>query len=579
MPLTVFLTPDQYIPFFAGTYFPPEAKDGMPAFPDILSRISDYYQNQGEQVKAQGMQIKEFFNSFDQREAVPISKLDNVPINKAISLLEADYDNKNGGFGGAPKFSFASSLDLFLKQWAKTAYDDEPKRNFLYMVSHSLQKMARGGLYDQVGGGFYHYSMDQAWEIPHFEKTLYDNAQLIPLYAQLFQVSGDTYYHDIAIDSVKWLIDDLQSDDSAFYSTIDADSENEEGKFYIWSKTELESLLELDEMYLLQEHFNLNNDENFKNSYHLHQILDIPALAEHLQKSQEKIRQELHVIKHKLLAKRNQRTHPKRDEKLLTAWNALLVKGLSIASRSLNENNIQNTAKNLLLTIKKDWDKSSQLNVQLGEHQNPKLGFLDDYAFTLEAILEQLQNQWDTELLHWAVELADILVDNFASKNGGFYFTSNKDLELLLYRPLTFTDDALPSGNASAARSLLRLGYLIDDRNYLKIAEKTLQSSYFEMDKSPQAHASLLSVLDEYLEPGVQVFIRGESDEIQIWKKTLEKIYSPKLQIFAIENTETNLPDAINSKMIAEITTAYICQGDNRSEPINDFQKLMDYLN
>ena len=578
-PLTAFLTPDQYIPFFVGTYFPPEARDGMPSFPEIITRISDYYQNEGEQIKAQGLQIKEFFNSFDQREAVPISKLDNIPINKAISLLEADYDQVNGGFGGAPKFSFASTLDLFLKQWAKTAYDDEPNRNLLYMVSHSLQQMAKGGLYDQVGGGFYHYSIDAAWNIPHFEKTLYDNAQLIPLYAQLFQISGDSYFKDIAIDSVKWLIDDMQSEASAFYATVDADSEDGEGKFYVWSREELESILSIDEFYLMQELFNLNSTENFNGSYHLKQISDVLALAESLQKPQEKIKQELRIVKLKLLAHRNLRKRPTRDDKLLTAWNALLVKGLSITARSLDEKNIQKTAKNLLLNIWQDWKNHTALHVQIGENKQAKLGFIDDYAFTLEAILEQLQNEWDTDLLDWAIEIADVLVNNFASDNGGFYFTSNKDPESLLYRPLTFTDDALPSGNASAAKSLLCLGYLIDNNEYLKIAEKTLQTSYFEMDKSPQAHASLLSVLDEYLEPAVQVIIRGESDEIEIWKENLQKIYSPKLQIFAINNNETNLPAAINSKMIAEITTAYVCQGLNCSEAINDFNKLLNILN
>jgi len=271
-PLTAFLTPEQHIPFFVGTYFPPQARDGMPGFSETLNRISDYYQNQGEQIKAQGQQIKEFFNSFDQRELVPTTKLDNVPIVKAMTLLEADYDQLHGGFGGAPKFSFASSLDLFLKQWAKTAHDEQPKRKLLYMVSHSLQQMARGGLYDQVGGGFYHYSIDKAWQIPHFEKTLYDNAQLIPLYAQLFQISGDTYYKDVAIDSVKWLIDDLQSNDSTYYSTLDASSKDGEGLFYLWSKQELESILDRDEMYLVQEHFNLSSTENFKNAYHLHQV-------------------------------------------------------------------------------------------------------------------------------------------------------------------------------------------------------------------------------------------------------------------------------------------------------------------
>jgi len=378
---------------------------------------------------------------------------------------------------------------------------------------------------------------------------------------------------------VKWLIDNLQSEESAFYSTLDADSSNEEGKYYTWTREELENILSLDELYLLQKYFNINEKENFKNAYHLHQIADIPALAESLQKPQDNIKHDLHIIKHKLLEQRDKRVAPSRDEKILTAWNALLIKGLSISSRCLNEDNIQNTSLNLLLNIKANWDLHKQLNVQLDHSQTSKHGFLDDYAFTLEAILEQLQNQWNTEFLHWAIELADILISDFYSENGGFYFTSKHDSEYLLYRPLTFTDEALPSGNASAIKSLLRLGNMVNNDTYLTIAEKTLQSSYFEMDKSPQAHASLLNVLDEYLEPAVQVYIRGEKDEITVWKEHLQKIYSPKLQIFAINNNETNLPAAINSKMIAEITSAYICQGSNTSEAINDFNKLLDILN
>lgn len=575
-PLTVFLTPDHHIPFFAGTYFPPKPKHGMPAFPDLLNRIAEYYKNEGKSILAQGEQIKGFFDSFDQRE---VSKnLTTLPIKKAITLLQADYDQQFGGFGGAPKFPFPSTLDLFLQQWAKTAYDDEPDRQLLYMVSHSLQQMARGGLYDQLRGGFYRYSVDQAWMIPHFEKMLYDNAQLLPLYAQLYQISGDEFYKDIVEASIEWLGQEMQSSTAAFYSTLDADSEGVEGKFYVWSRAELEDLLDPEEIQLAEAYFNISSAPNFEGEYHLHLIADIAALAEQLNTPRADIKLQLESIKKKLLAARDQRIRPGLDTKLLTAWNALLAKGLSASSRAIGSVTGQAKARELLLELRSVHKKNGTLLVQLGEHSHPKRAFLDDYAFTLDAILEQLQVAWDSTLLDWAIVIADTLMSEYKAELGGFYYTSNKDSENLLYRPLTFTDDALPSGNAVAIKSLQRLGYLLGNSDYLQFVEKTLQSCFLEMDKSPQAHASMLSALDEFLEPGKQIIIRGDQKTIEVWKKNLQTLYAPTLQVYAIANTEQNLPASLSSKIIREITVAYVCEGSVCSEPVYEFDKLLHII-
>ncbi|NNC97124.1 MAG: thioredoxin domain-containing protein [Gammaproteobacteria bacterium] len=577
-PLTVFLTPDQHIPFFAGTYFPPEPRHGMPGFPELIQRIAQYFQNEGESIQTQGEQIKNFFNSFDQRELTPSNKLDKTPIIKALTVLRGQFDQQFGGFGGAPKFPFPSSLEFLLQQWALTAYDEEPDRQLLFMVSQTLQHMARGGLYDQIRGGFYRYSVDQAWMIPHFEKMLYDNAQLIPLYAQLFQISGEPFYREIVSNSIEWLVADMQHPNRAFYATLDADSEGVEGKFYVWSREELESVLDFDDLHLLEQHYNIAGSANFEGHYHLHQIADVAALAENTNTPREQIQNRINLSKQQLLEVRNRRVRPQRDNKLLTAWNALLARGLSISGRILESENIKHQAFALLHSIKSELDQHGNLRVQMGEHSHPKHAFIDEYAFTLDAILEALQNNWDTDLLLWACDLADVIIKEYQAENGGFYYTAHSDEETLLYRPLTFSDDALPSGNAVAIKCLLRLGYLLGNPDYLQAAEKALNCSYLEMDKSPQAHASLLTVLDEYLEPGKQFIIRGESADIDNWKNSLQKLYSPKTLVFAIPNHAENLPDALSSKVFREISVAYVCEGTMCSAAIHDLESLIAQL-
>lgn len=533
-PLTVFLTPDDLTPFFSGTYFPPKPQYGLPSFQQVLQGINDLFHNRSIEIKKQNQALQRILN----QPAPTISdvRLNDQPIQHALKLLENSFDKVNGGFGTAPKFPQAPMLEFLLH----TQTD---------LAQQTLNKMALGGIYDQLGGGFFRYSVDAKWMIPHFEKMLYDNAQLLYLYAKIYQLQPNLFLKNVITETAAWLMATMQASSGGYYSSLDADSEGKEGKYYVWSKQELQDELNPEELTVVTNYFGANLKPNFENEHHFYCAQPLQAVANEIGMPLANAEKLLNTAQQKLLAIRNKRPAPNCDTKILTAWNALAIKGMLVAGMTINDNKIIASAYQALDFIKIHLWNDTELKATLNH-----TAYLDDYAFLIDALLTALQHQWNTDYLNFAVQLAHVLLNQFAAPDGGFYFTAAQH-EKVLFRPKTMLDDAIPSGNAILARAFALLGYLVGDTNYLQAAEKILHTAWPMVTQYPAQHCGLLLGIKEYLNPTQLVIIRANESEL----KSLQlKYQTPQRHVFAIPNHVNDLPVALQEKTANKI---YICEG------------------
>ena len=572
-PLTMFLSPRDQRPFFGGTYFPPEPKYGMPAFRDLLRRVAQYYREHGEDVRRQGDALVEVFGQM-QPPASTQAPLTRAPLATGRAALQRDFDGRFGGFGDAPKFPHPMNLEFLMRTWRATAGDDQPDLQALYMATLTLTRMAEGGLYDQVGGGFCRYSVDPYWMIPHFEKMLYDNGQLLAVSAQAAVATGDAMFRRVAQETADWILRDLANPGGAYYSTLDADSEGHEGKFYVWTPDEARALLDEREYAVLARRFGLDRDANFEGRWHLHAFEPLEKVAEEAGLTAEETESLLDSARAKLLAVRNRRVWPGRDEKILTSWNGLAIAGLAAAARTLDRSDYVDSAARAVAFLREHcWFGGRLLAVHKdGRSRFP--AYLDDHAFLAWGLLELLQARWHGPWLEWAVELAETMLAHFEDREaGGFYFTAD-DHESLIHRPRTFGDDATPAGNGVAARVLLRLGYLLAEPRYLDAAERTLRAAWSLVERYPHGHTSLLMALDELTEPPTIVVLRGAADDLAVWRAELDKLYEPRRLVLAVPADATGLPAALADKHPQAGTVAYVCRGTTCSAPLGTLGEL-----
>jgi uncharacterized protein YyaL (SSP411 family) len=569
-PLTMFLAPDDHRPFFGGTYFPKEPRHGLPGFGDLLTRAAGYFKTQREEIRRQNLALAHAFERLEPQDAAA-GGLDEAPLGAARRALQQSFDARDGGFGAAPKFPQASSVERCLRAWHATAGSDAPDLQALYLATLTLTRMAEGGLYDQLGGGFARYSTDAAWMIPHFEKMLYDNGQLLALYAQAHRATGEALYARIAGETADWLLRDLHSPTGGFYSSLDADSEGHEGTFYVWTRAEVEALLSAAEYAVLAARFGLDRDANFEGRWHLRTTASLDTLSGTADGPPLAL---LESARAKLLAARNLRIWPARDEKILTSWNALTIRGLAIAGRALQRPDLNGAAARAVDFIRHSLWRDGRLLATTKDGRAHLPAYLDDYAFLADALLELLQSRWRSADLRWAQELAEVLLAQFEDTvRGGFYFTAS-DHEQLIHRSKTFSDDSLPSGNAVAASALCRLGYLLGEPRYLRAAERTLQAARSPMLEYPQGHMSLINALEEALTSTQILIIRGDAADTERWAQAIGAEYAPTRLIFAIPRDATQLPAALAAKPARSGTTAYVCTGMTCSAPFDDLEAL-----
>jgi uncharacterized protein YyaL (SSP411 family) len=574
-PLTMFINPDDRRPFFGGTYFPNEARYGMPAFSDLLKSVATYFSEQRDEVRRQGAKLTEVLGRLEPPAAGEDVGITAEPLGKLRDSLGRTFDQDYGGFGSAPKFPHPTTIDRLLRQWRGSASGDAPDLDALYMATLTLTRMADGGLFDHVGGGFCRYSVDQYWQIPHFEKMLYDNGPLLALYAQAFLATGDDYFAAVANATADWMLSDMQSPQGGFYATRDADSEGEEGLYYLWTPDEVRELLGEADYAVFASRFGLDQPANFEGRWHLTVHRPVEEVAADAGVAEGDALAAIERGKQALLTARAGRVPPERDEKQLAAWNALAIRGLAIAGRALEREDLVDAAVRAAEFIRSTLFIDDRLLASYKDGEARFPAYLDDHAFLLDALLELLQARWSSEHLHFAVTLADTLLENFEdTAGGGFFFTAN-DHEELIHRPKPLADESVPSGNGIAAFALQRLGFLLGETHYLDAAARTLRAGWRAMDEYPHGHVTLLTALEEYLGHPEIVIIRGDGDETGRWRDAAAKLYAPRRLVFAIGRDEPSLPGALADRAAVDgDTVAYRCLGTHCELPVTSWEAL-----
>jgi uncharacterized protein len=413
--------------------------------------------------------------------------------------------------------------------------------------------------------------------IPHFEKMLYDNGALLPVYADAAVATGDTFYARVAADTAAWAIRETQAPEGGYYSSYDADSEGHEGKFYVWDQDAVRQALTTAEYSAFAPHFGLDRAPNFEGRWHLHVFNSTEDVAKSLAKSTDEIEALLESARRKLLALRNLRIWPGRDDKILTSWNALMIRGMAIAARALDRPDFADSATRALDFIRGTLWREGRLLATYKDGRAHLNAYLDDYVYLADAVLELQQVRFRTDELAFARELLDVVLEHFTDSDGGFFFTSD-DHETLIHRSKSFSDDASPAGNGIAAFTLQRLGHLLGDPRYLEAAEKTLRAAAPVLEKYPQAHMSLLIALEELLNPPETIILRGEAAAIETWRRDLARLYAPRRVVLAVPTSATNLPPALGDKPARGEAVAYVCKGSVCSAPLESFTALVAHL-
>jgi uncharacterized protein YyaL (SSP411 family) len=575
-PLTMFLTPEDQQPFFGGTYFPKEARYGMPAFSDLLKRVAEYYHAHTAEILEQKSQLQLAFAAIEPA-AQTAAALDDAPLHEARAALERSFDARYGGFTQAPKFPHPGSIERCLRHWYATSGGTNPDLKALYMATLTLTRMAEGGIYDQLGGGFARYSVDALWMIPHFEKMLYDNGQLLCEYARAALATGEPEFARIAADTADWVLRDMRAREGGFYSSLDADSAGHEGAFYVWSRTEVQALLSPEQYAAFAPRYGLDRDANFEGAWHLYVCETLDAIAARTLKPARELQSSLDSACAALLKVRNLRVWPARDDKILVSWNALMIKGLAIAARVLNREDLADAAGAAVDFVRSKLWRDGRLLATYKDGRAHLTAYLDDHAFLADALLELLQTRWRSDDLQFARELLQVLLTQFEDPDhGGFYFTA-ADHEKLIHRSKSFSDDSLPSGNAVAASAFCRFGYLLGDLSYLDAAERTLKAGWGALQQYPQAHMAMLNALEDWLSPPQILIVRGAADSVQDWSRQIGAWYAPRRMLFAIPDS-AQLPPGIAEKRATAGTVAYLCSGMTCSAPLTDVESIVRQL-
>jgi len=583
-PLTMFLTPDEHVPFFGGTYFPDHARYGMPSFRDVLTRVAEYFQQHRDDIRSQRDPIIDALHSIDASSATT-EALDAAPLDAAREQLGRLFDAQFKGFGDAPKFPHPSNLERLLRHHARALTLENGNgagdQSGLTMALETLAAMANGGIYDHLGGGFCRYSVDREWMIPHFEKMLYDNGPLLQLCAWASQLSRDARFAEICTQTADWVMRDMQHSDGGYFSALDADSEGEEGLFYVWTPEEVRALLDEREYAPFAARFGLDRTANFEGRHwHLHGFKSEREAAVESSMDLDEARRHLQRARGKLLDVRARRVWPGLDDKILASWNGLMIKGMSVAGRVLRRDDYVASAQRALDFVRDSMIADGRLLATCRDGTARLNAYLDDHALLIDAILALLECRWRDGDLDLALSLADALLERFHDvEGGGFFFTSN-DHEQLIHRPKPMTDDALPSGNGVAARVLIRLGHLSGRSEYLHAAESALRAGWESILAVPHAHNALLDALEELLVPPTTIILRGEPDDLAKWQQRAGNEFMPTVMTLAIPTGAKGLPDLLAQTAApvqgdhdggGERVAAYVCRGTHCEAPITNF--------
>jgi uncharacterized protein YyaL (SSP411 family) len=566
-PLTVFLTPEGK-PFYGGTYFPPEDRHGLPGFPRVLMTVSDAYRNRSNQVKQATMQIITALNT-KANSKTTLGPLTSDILEKAYSVIKQNFDRENGGFGEALKFPQPMVLEFLLRFYQRTH-----EKEALQMVTTTLEKMAKGGIFDQIGGGFHRYSTDSHWLIPHFEKMLYDNALLSQIYLHTYLVTETPLFRRIAEETIDYVLREMKSPEGGFYSTLDADSEGEEGKYYLWSINEIKKVLGDRTTGIIGDYYGVSTEGNFegRNIFHVNGNTQTEEAGTI---SQAKIL---------LLKEREKRVKPGRDEKILSSWNGLMLSSLAGAANILHRRDYLDAAIANGAFILDSMTFEGYLLHTYKDKQAKIDGFLEDYALVIEGLLNLHQATFSGRWLREAIRLTDIMVQEFWDESAGMFCDTATRHQPLFIRPKNTHDGAMPSGPSSAALILMKVSRLTGNDRLEQIAIKSLNTMQENLSHYPLAFGNWLCALDLYLSTPQEIAIFGSRKD-PATEDLLDVIFNnwnPNRVIAAIDPGDpapfADIPLLLNRNMINDQTTVYLCERHACQMPVNNPNLLRDQL-
>ena len=572
-PLTMFLTPDG-TPFFGGTYYPKHSRHGLPGFVVLLERAANAFAHQRREIEEQNAALRAALT----RSASPgagshHSDFGPAPLADLRDRLSAAFDPRFGGFGEAPKFPHPTDLEFLLHRWHSSG--DEHARD---IVLHTLTCMAEGGLFDQLGGGFYRYSTDDRWQIPHFEKMLYDNGPLLGLCAEAWQVSGQPLFREVAARTAAWLIREMQHPQGGYHSSLDADSEGVEGRFYVWNRDEIAAELAPALFSVAEAHWGLDAAPNFEHQHwHLAVATPLTEVARQLGITPDEAAARLDAAREQLFAQRALRVPPGLDHKILTSWNGLTIAGMMRAARVFDRDDWAASARNAIDFIRRHHWRDERLYATSAGGEGRLNAYLDDHVFMIEGLLEAMQTRFDPADLVFAEDLADTLLDHFEDRAGGGFFFTRHDHEHLIQRPKPMHDNATPAGNGIAARVLARLGHITGETRYLDAAERCLQAFYGALGRNPSGAAGLALALAERLAPPAVIVLRGPPHTVAAWQRRLAGRHQPNAMVFALPTGTAGLPPALD-KPAGDAATAWLCRGQHCLAPVSDIETLEKLL-
>jgi uncharacterized protein len=570
-PLNVFLTPDLE-PFYGGTYFPPDDRYGRPSWKNVLQQVSNFYHQNKDALKDNIKSVREAFEkTLTEDIDTDIPKIENLE--KAANQLIQQFDRNHGGLGQAPKFPAIQPLRFLLNYYKRTSREE-----YLHAVTFSLKKMAEGGIYDQIGGGFARYSVDEKWLVPHFEKMLYDNAQLVPLYLDMYLVTKDVFYADVARDILNFVMREMTSPDGGFYSSLDADSEGEEGKFYVWSRDEVDNLLGSNSE-IFCDFYDITSQGNFEGTNILHAQTTISATATRFKKSEDEIQKILDESRILLLNARGSRIRPGLDDKILTSWNALMLTGFAKAYQIFRVPEYKEViTKNI--SFLKTYLKDDQYLLRTHNRGKSQIdGYLEDYAYLIRALFDSYEAVFDASYLEWAKNLLDITNSEFIDPENGGYFVTRENRDDLLFRMKDEYDQSIPSAISVMLHNNLRFYSLTEDSELIEHSEKILKKYGQKMLHNAYGYASYLYGLEFYHQkPKEILLVYPENIVPEIFYQSIFSNYEPFKVVISIE--EKNIPEFLSASLFQGKSlkdgrpTAYICRDFACSLPINDLAEF-----
>ena len=570
-PMTVFLTPDA-VPFYGGTYFPPEDRYNMPGFPRVLIGVAETYRDRQDDIRETGTSLV--------NELKRLSGTGGADYPVEPELLDAayvgiirNYDSVNGGFGGAPKFPPAMTLEFLLRTHARTG-----NRDALEMVSHTCRKMANGGMYDQLGGGFHRYSTDARWLVPHFEKMLYDNALLSRFYLHYFQVSEEPFARETVAGILDYVLREMTYADGGFYSTQDADSEGHEGKFFVWTMDEIRAALGEQDARIFAAYYNITEAGNFEGKNIPNVTRSAEEVAQSLGISESDLRASLEESKRKLFELREQRVKPDRDEKVLTAWNGLMMASFAEAGVVLDRPDYTEAARRNASFVISHLRREGKLLRTWKDGVAKFNGYLEDYAFLIEGLMTLFETTGEFRWLTTGLALTEIMIDEFWDDDAGGFFFTGKSHENLIVRSKDYFDNATPSGNSVAALVLLKAALFTGKERYRNLAIAVLREVGDSIRRYPSGFGYALSAADFLLSTPKEVAIVGSTpDDFQPLLAETWRRYLPNKVVAASFGVDV-IPLLENRSMIDGLPTAYVCENYTCKQPVTDISALREQL-